>query len=317
MKTASILRIVGVMILAFFLLEFVVDSGDQWAVAKFPIIWLILVVLLLFAVALELMIGALQNILYRTLDSDAKLRYDTEHQPKELTQLVWLKRKYTEMVGVAPIELEQTVVLDHDYDGIRELDNNLPPWWIYLFYASIVFAVVYMVRFHIFDGTNQAQEYEIEVAEAKVAVAEFKKNNKDLVDANTVELLTDKADLAAGKAVYEANCVACHKDNGGGGIGPNLADAYWILGGGIKDVFHTVSEGGRAGKGMIAWKTELKPIEMAQVASYVLSLGGTNPADGKEPEGDLYDSGAAPATDGKATIVDSTKVDVKVVDATK
>ncbi len=317
MKTVSILRVIAVIILAFFLLEFVVDSGDQWAITKFPIIWLILGVLLLFAVALELMVGAVQNVMYRTLDPEAKRRYDIEHQSKEIPQLAWIKKKYTEMVGVAPIELEQTVVLDHDYDGIRELDNNLPPWWIYLFYASIVFAVVYMVRFHIFDGTNQKQEYDMEVAEAKVAVAEFKKNNKDLVDANTVELLTDKADLAAGKAVYEANCVACHKDNGGGGIGPNLADAYWILGGGIKDVFHTVSEGGRAGKGMIAWKTELKPLEMAQVSSYILSLQGTNPADGKEPEGDLYADANAPAPTSEAAIMDPSKADVPLVEASK
>src|SRR5690606_20384320 len=115
-----------------------------------------------------------------------------------------------------------------------------------------------------------------------------KKNNKDLIDVNSVELLTDPADLAAGEAVFVASCVACHKADGGGGIGPNLTDDHWILGGGIKNVYHTISEGGRAGKGMIAWKTDLKPSEMAQVASYVLSLHGTTPAEPKEPEGDIW-----------------------------
>lgn len=317
MKKASILRIVGVMILAIFVLEFTIDSGETLAITKFPIIWLILAVLLFFAIALEMMIAALQNVLYRSLNPEARIKYDYDHQTKELPQIAWLKRKYTEMVGVAPMEQEQTVVLDHNYDGIRELDNNLPPWWIYLFYASIIFAVVYMVRYHIFDGTNQNQEYDIEVAEARIAVAEFKKNNKDLVDVNSVELLTEPADLAAGKAVYEANCVACHKADGGGGIGPNLTDAYWILGGGIKDVFHTVSEGGRAGKGMIAWKTELKPIEMAQVASYILSMQGTNPADGKEPEGDLYVDASAPTPAADAAIMAPAKPDVPVIEANK
>src|SRR5690606_25322653 len=154
----------------------------------------------------------------------------------------------------------------------------------------------------------QTQEFEIEIAQAKMAVEEFKRNNKDLVDANSVVLLTDAADLAAGKAIYATNCVACHKDTGAGGIGPNLTDEYWILGGGIKNVFHTISEGGRAGKGMIAWKTELKPSEMAQVASYILTLVGTNPAEPKEPEGEIWVDENAPATETEATIIDSTAV---------
>ena len=126
------------------------------------------------------------------------------------------------------------------------------------------------------------------MAAAKIAIEEYKKTAKDLVDANTVELLTDASDLSAGEKIYTANCVACHMADGGGGIGPNLTDENWILGGGIKNVFSTVSEGGRDGKGMIAWKQTLKPAEIAQVASYVLTMQGTTPANPKAPEGDIW-----------------------------
>ena len=128
--------------------------------------------------------------------------------------------------------------------------------------------------------------YEFE--DRDIAIEEYKKTAKDLVDFNTVELLTEASDLNAGKAIFEANCVACHMADGGGGIGPNLTDNYWILGGGIKNVFKTVSEGGRDGKGMIAWKTSLKPSEIAQVSSYLLQFQGTTPANPKAAEGEIW-----------------------------
>ncbi len=131
-------------------------------------------------------------------------------------------------------------------------------------------------------------ELQNEIAEAKIALEEYKKTAPDLMDVDKVTLLTEASELAKGKAIYQVNCVACHKADGGGQIGPNLTDQHWILGGGIKNVFHTISEGGRAGKGMVAWKTMLKPTEIHQVASYVLSLQGTNPADGKAAEGEVW-----------------------------
>ena len=288
MKSAiSFTRVIIFLIFSFFLMEWLVDSGDEWAIVKYPIIWGVLGIVLFLSIVFEIMLAAMERVLFVTLDRDSQSRF-LATETKDVGSTGWIKRTYEKMLGSSPMEKEQEIVLDHNYDGIRELDNNLPPWWVYMFYASIVFAVIYMLRYHVFDGTNQREEYEIEVAQAKAEIEEYKKNNKDLIDADSVELLTDAKDLAAGQTLYVESCVACHKDDGGGGIGPNLTDDYWILGGGIKNIYHTISEGGRPGKGMVAWKTELKPSEMAQVASYVISLHGTDPVGGKDPEGDLW-----------------------------
>jgi cytochrome c oxidase cbb3-type subunit 3 len=249
---------------------------------------LFLLLVLLILIAIEAIVGSMDNILYQSLSEEAKAQYDAQKvkTPKIVT---WIANSYKNLLGQKPIKEEHEIILDHNYDGIKELDNSLPPWWLYGFYASIIFAAIYLLRFHVFNGYTQFDELETEYAEAKIAIENYKKNAKDLVDINTVELLTDASDLKAGQAIFEANCVACHKADGGGSIGPNLTDEYWILGGGIKNVFKTVSEGGRDGKGMIAWKQLLKPVEMAQVSSYVLQFQGTTPAEPKAPEGDIWE----------------------------
>lgn len=289
--TASLLRAIGLSILGFFILHFSVESGDEWAYSKFPVLWLILAIFILFVVAAEMIIAALQRILFETLEEDQKKSYLVKEAQREEKQFAWFKRKYAAMLDSKPILKEEEILLDHEYDGIRELDNNLPPWWKYLFYLTIIFAGWYLVYYEILGGPSQVDEYENEVAAAQIAIAKYKAENKDLIDASTVEYLDNSSDLKAGKAIYEVSCIACHAADGGGGIGPNLADEYWILGGGIKNIYHTISEGGRSGKGMVPWKDELKPNEIAQVASYILSLQGTTPADPKEPQGDKWDGG--------------------------
>ena len=179
-------------------------------------------------------------------------------------------------------------MLAHDYDGIKELDNNLPPWWVYLFYGTIIFAGIYLVRFEIMGGDDQETEFKKEMATAKIAVEEYKKHAPDLMDEKTVTLLKEPAALAAGKTIFLANCVACHRADAGGQVGPNLTDDHWILGGGIKNVFHTITNGGRDSKGMIAWKASLKPKEIQLVASYVLSLQGSLPKDPKPADGEVW-----------------------------
>ncbi|WP_430466425.1 cbb3-type cytochrome c oxidase N-terminal domain-containing protein [Winogradskyella ouciana] len=269
------------------LVEYFVDSGDQPAFMEQPAIMLFLLLVLLILLAIEAIVGSMDNILYQSLDEEAKIRYDLKRA--ETPKFVrWLKRAYNKLLGTKPIEEEGEIILDHNYDGIKELDNNLPPWWVYSFYLTIIFGFIYMARYHVFNADDQYDEYEIEYAEAERAIAEYKRTAKNLVDINTVEILVDASDLNAGKKIFEERCIACHKSDGGGGIGPNLTDQYWILGGGIKNVFNTISEGGRDGKGMVPWKTELKPLEMAQVASYVLKFQGTSPAEPKEAEGEVW-----------------------------
>ncbi|TSE06537.1 cbb3-type cytochrome c oxidase N-terminal domain-containing protein [Aquimarina algiphila] len=312
-STSSYLRVLAFLGIAYILIELTVESGEQSAFIAQPLTWLVLGMVLLFIVAIEISLQALRSILFRSLNPEAQERYLLAEKTKKEKQFGWIKKIYLKLLDSKPVEEEGEIILDHNYDGIQELDNNLPPWWVYGFYATIVFGAVYLVRFHIFNDYTQTEEYETEVAEAKIAIEEYKKTAKDLVDINTVTLLTEASDINAGKAVFTTNCVACHKADGGGGIGPNLTDEYWILGGGIKNVFRTISEGGRDGKGMVAWKQTLKPAEMAQVASYVISLGGTTPAEPKEAQGEIWiDPDASqeetPKEEIPETISDSTSI---------
>ncbi|WP_299526004.1 cbb3-type cytochrome c oxidase N-terminal domain-containing protein [Winogradskyella sp.] len=287
------------------LVEYFIDSGDQPAFMEQPIIMLFLLLVLLILLAIEGIVGSMDNILYQSLDEEAKARYDAQKAaPSKL--VLWIKNIYKKLLGSRPMEEEGEIILDHNYDGIKELDNSLPPWWLYGFYATIIFGVVYMARYHIFNADDQFAEYEIEYAEAQRAIEEYKRTAKNLVDVNTVEVLTEASDLNAGKAIFEGKCVVCHKADGGGGIGPNLTDEYWILGGGIKNVFRTISEGGRDGKGMVSWKKEgLSPLEMAQVASYVLEFQGTTPAEPKPAEGDIWVDETASEADSNSSEDDS------------
>ena len=266
--------------------EYFIDSGDNFAFIEYPVLQLVLMMALLFLIALDIILAAIQNVMFKSLSPEAKERYLAARE--ERLRAFDLKRIYRKLMGSRPLSEERDIELDHNYDGIKELDNTLPPWWLYSFYASIIFAAGYLFYYHVFDGDNQLTEYENEMIAARIAVEEYKKNAPDLIDAESVTLLTETTDLKEGSTVYQNNCMACHGPDGGGGIGPNLADEHWILGGGIKNVFHTVSEGGRAGKGMIAWNSNLSPTEIQQVSSYILSLQGSAPANPKEPEGDLW-----------------------------
>ncbi len=282
----SWIRVPVVFLIIFGAVEFFIDSGEKPAFIEYPAVLLFLLLVLLILIAIEAIVGALENVMLHKLDEEAKARFLAEKEKS--VKFTWLKETYIKLLGQKPIEEEGEIILDHNYDGIKELDNNLPPWWLYGFYASIIFAAIYLVRYHIFDGATQIDELETELAEARVEIEAYKKTAKDLVDFNTVELLTSADDLNTGKSIFETNCVACHMADGGGGIGPNLTDKNWILGGGIKNVFKTISEGGRSGKGMIPWKAQLKPSQIAKVASYVLTFEGTTPANPKAPEGDIW-----------------------------
>ena len=185
------------------------------------------------------------------------------------------------------VETEHELLLDHDYDGIRELDSKVPPWFLWLFYISIFFAVVYMLDYHVLNSSPlQDEEYQMQVQQAEVERAALI-NSGAFLNEESVTLLTDPAALDAGKQIFTTNCVACHAADGGGLVGPNLTDDYWIHGGGIKNIFKVIKYGVVA-KGMISWQSQLNPNQMQDVASYVISLHGTSPANPKQQEGTIW-----------------------------
>ncbi|NDC76778.1 MAG: hypothetical protein EBZ67_02720 [Chitinophagia bacterium] len=231
--------------------------------------------------------------MYRTL-TGADERLVVEHVRENRLSVWWSRLDRGLMTRAVPVEREADVMLDHDYDGIRELDNALPPWWKWGFYVTIVIGFVYLFHFHVFGtGKDPAQEYAAEMASAREQEELYKARTKDLVDENTLTP-SDAVGLAAGKALFTQSCVACHAPDGGGGIGPNLTDNHWIHGGSLKDVYRTIKLG-YPEKGMQAWQTSFSPVQMKHLATYVKSLAGTRPANPKAPQGDPYsETHAAP-----------------------
>jgi cytochrome c oxidase cbb3-type subunit 3 len=220
------------------------------------------------------------------------------------------RRVYLRLVDSVPVAKEKDILLDHDYDGIKELDNNLPPWWKYGFYFTIMFAFFYLLIYHVSGvGKLQGEEYKDELLLAQKQKEERIKAGAENVNEENVVALTDAEPVTNGKETFQKLCVACHRADGGGQVGPNLTDEYWLHGGGIKNIFKTITYG-VPNKGMISWQSQLSPKQIQQVASYVLTLKGTNPAGPKEPQGDKWmekNSIPADSTHAKA-ITDSSKI---------
>lgn len=199
-------------------------------------------------------------------------------------------------------ELEQKD-LHHEYDGIRELDNNIPGWWRLAFNFTILFGIVYLFRMFINHSMpTQEEELAKENEVATIAKTLYLKNSANNIDENNVTL-ADAAGITAGAELFKVNCAACHANDGGGTIGPNLTDDYWLHGGGIKDIFATIKYG-VVEKGMRSWKEDLSPQQIQNVASYIQSIHGAKTASPKEPQGELYTrdsaAAAAPVTDPAA-----------------
>lgn len=211
----------------------------------------------------------------------AKIETETKTLLKPL-----FSKFYDKLVDATPVEKEKDIMLDHDYDGIRELDNNLPPWWKYLFYVTIIFSIIYMVDYHLLHSSNlQEAEYLEEVKLAELQKASL--FGGKMVDENTVQLLKDPTDLISGQVTFNKLCSVCHGAKGEGLVGPNLTDDYWINGGGIRNVFITIKNGVPE-KGMVSWKTQLTPAQMEEVGSFVISLHGTNPPNAKPAQGSIW-----------------------------
>lgn len=287
-------------------MEYFIDSGDQPAFIKYPMLSLFLAVFLFLLVAIEIVVSAVDKVTYHLLTDDQKKQLE-EAQSIPFTESKFYQGIVNKLTRSKDIEQESDVMLEHDYDGIRELDNVLPPWWVNLFYATIIFGLIYIVRFHVVGDYTQAEEFNQEVALANVEIEKNKAANPvEEVTVDKVVLLTDAESLAKGKEIFTNACAACHKADGGGVVGPNLTDEFWINGGGIKNVFKLISEGSKNNVTMVGWAKTLGTKEVQKVASYVISLQGTKPAGAKPAEGEKWVEETAPKTDASATTANDT-----------
>ena len=199
------------------------------------------------------------------------------------------KKFMKSMTKANELGTEEDIMLDHDYDGIKELDNVLPPWWLYGFYITIIISIFYYTQvFFNSEKYSQAEEYAAEVALGKEEVEAYKAANPELFNTDNIVAFTDEENIAKGKELFTTKtCFACHLNDLGGSIGPNLTDNSWILGGDVKSLFNTITNGGRPGKGMIAWESTITREERIQLSSYIISMQGTTPANPKAAEGDI------------------------------
>ncbi len=213
-------------------------------------------------------------------------------------KIPWFDRIYNRNTDADIIKLD----LGHDYDGIKELDNDIPIWWKYGFGFCILFGIVYLYSYHIAESRPlQQKELQIDQEIAAVKQAAYLEKSANNVDEKTVKML-GLADIEAGKALFikPGACATCHAENGSSivngapGIGPNLTDEYWIHKGDIKSIFTTIKYGWPE-KGMKSWKDDYSPLQIAQLASYVKSLQGTNPSPAKEKQGELFKDDTVPS----------------------
>lgn len=214
------------------------------------------------------------------------------------------------------VEEEASILMDHDYDGIKELDNNLPPWWKYGFYATIVWGLIYLIHFHVTStGDLQAAEYKKSMEAAHEAKEAYQKMSANNVSESNVKMITDKHELAEAAITFKELCSACHGNLGEGGIGPNLTDNYWLHGGSLKDIFISIKYGWPE-KGMKSWQAELSPSKISEITSYIMTIAGSNPPNAKEKQGELYvEQNTAPIANDSTAITDSTAVLVPKTDS--
>ncbi|MGE0771282.1 MAG: cbb3-type cytochrome c oxidase N-terminal domain-containing protein [Cyclobacteriaceae bacterium] len=242
------------------------------------VVSLIVVVVALYLLKVIRSITRLEGI-----ERAAKMGVEYQEEPGMFFRLnQWMTRS-------VPIEKEETILLDHNYDGIRELDNHLPPWWKWLLYGSIIWSAVYLVAYHVTGSLPlSTEEYNDELAYAEEQLKTRQAGKEGpVIDETTVAFVDEPVALSDGQQTFKSICASCHRQDGGGDIGPNLTDDYWLHGGSISDVFLVVKNG-VPNTNMVAWGSSLSPEKIQNVASYVLKLKGTNPPNPKAPEGELF-----------------------------
>jgi cytochrome c oxidase cbb3-type subunit 3 len=278
------------------------DSVDPITMVYVVAAFLLIVLVLVGFVAIYLV--RILNMMTEQAEKDRAAKKGVAYVP---SSTMW--SRFTESLNASvPLEQEKNIELGHSYDGIKELDNHLPPWWTGLFYATIIWSVVYLFVYHISDSLPlQGEEYETEVAVAEQQARRLQALQPvQEIDESKLVFTLDSANLISnGKKVFmDNNCGSCHRNDGGGNtIGPNLTDEYWLHGGHIKDVFATVRNG-VVDKGMPAWGKSLKPQQVRDVTFFILSLQGTKPENAKQPQGELYKAvqAAADTTKTRASL---------------
>ncbi len=247
-------------------------------------------------------LGSLINSLHKRV-FDIKV-LETKAVKKSLLPSWWHDLDKKVLTQAIPVEREADILLDHDYDGIKELDNALPPWWKYGFYITIVVAFIYIIAYHVTGtGLNPTQEYAAQMDAARIAKEKYDAENKDKVDETKVPM-ADAEGIEKGRSIYKDNCVACHGQLGEGGAGPNLTDDYWIHKGSLNDVYASIKNG-YPDKGMQSWIIKFNPKEISQIASFIKTLKGSNPPGAKAPQGDLFVEGASADSSATAVQLDS------------
>ena len=283
----------------------IASSVDFYGGVSYNTFWTMSTVILLELLVIFLLVLFIKNI-FRSIHPVEKIIVQGKLQSGSWMIRTWHRLDKQFFTKAIPLEKEADMLLDHDYDGIKELDNALPPWWKYGFYITIVVALFYIFKFEVWHtGMNPTQEYAEEMSAAKIQTDAYLASAKENVDENSVVQL-DAAGAAAGKEIFTKTCVACHLAEGQGSVGPNLTDEYWIHGGGVKDIFKTIKYG-YPDKGMQSWQTTYSPVQMQQLATYIRTLKGTNPPNPKAPQGDLYKEVAVITDSAATTTINGTK----------
>lgn len=254
---------------------------------------LLIIALLIFSTILLFVSITLYNsfkVIYRERLNPTP--YHNQEQ-KELDFEEWQKQRedkptiWTKLLSLKPLSAEKDLEIPHAYDGIKELNNPVPLWFNVLFYGTLLFAAGYLYYYHVGEyGERQDDEYKTEMVKADIEKQKFLAKSSSSVDENSVKV--DKSQIAVGKGVFDANCVACHGQNGEGLVGPNLTDEYWLHGGSVKDIFKTIKYGVPE-KGMVSWEKNMSSANISAVTNYILSLQGSKPANAKAPQGEKYE----------------------------
>lgn len=174
-------------------------------------------------------------------------------------------------------------VVVHEIDGIQELDNNLPNWWLATFFLTIVFGIGYYYYYEVFDGEPLGHAYRRELAERLEASGQ----GAQVTAAMLEDLSQDAAKMSEAAALFTSTCASCHGPNGGGTVGPNLTDDFWMHGGSPEQIYTSIHDGYPT-KGMPEWGKQLGEAKIPMLTAYLMTLRGTNVAGGKAPQGDKY-----------------------------